>query len=660
MIKVPIPWNSIDPKEPSYSANQKFCAMDLARSGLTIADMPIFIESFVVVANQFVHGVATAATNAFNYYTIPYYYGNGDPVVDANGHAKMYRKRTTDGERRYLSPSRDLAGELVTMPYFCPLRLSAGHKNGRYVIVEGEKKYAKLLKEEHLYGCAIGGKDMWREGNNLHPLLVADILDYAAEEVLIVPDGDWHRQDIFASYSMLVFKLRERFDGTRILVADISGIRTVDGDRLGIDDYLHAGHSWADVNIVDLEHELLLPPNVLIERYGLEVDENRQGIQTIRQNHSNVEKLLRQHPLFNKDLFWFDADNNTPVFRGEGQNWLVNATIALQRYCRMSKLAIDAVKWAGSAIYDTRIRSIRKEWMRSLKWDGTDHIGPLFAECVETDRDPEPYRKEAAKRLMLQMVARCLNPGCKADTMIILVSPQGRHKSMFWEELSYGSFATLGSDVSAKDTQMLIHSKFMVVIGELDWMNRAEDSKVKRFITETQDTYRPPYRHGVITQLRKCVFVGDSNNVGILRDKQNRRFMPLMVSNINMDWLRTHREQLYAQAVAMYDSGEKWWSEDENEWEEAKQIFQEGVPFAKEVESAMEACRKAGTAHRIPDKHKNKHVAGKEGFEIEDLAVYLSQHRLTPKAIGGILGRMGYDVHRVKISGEKQRNIWVK
>ena len=659
MIKIPLPWNATDPlNEPSFEANKKFMSEDLARSGLTIGDMPVFAEPLALVSNQFTRGVPVTERTTFQYYTIPYYYGNGEPVYDKQGHAKMYRQRTTNPANRYISPKRDVAGELVTMPYFNPLRTEIGHKNGLYVIVEGEKKYSKLMKEEGLYGCAIGGKDMWREAGHIHPLLLEDLMGYAPEEIRIVPDGDWQRQDIFVSYSMLIFKLRERFNAIRISIADISGHRTLDGDRMGIDDYLVAGKAWVDVSVIDPEHELLLSVNEFIDLYSLETDERANGSRVIRQNVSNVEKVLRAHPLFNEEVFWFNADENCPSFREDIHNWMVNITIALQRYCHLTKIPVDMVKWASPSIYDDRIRSPRREWMRNLKWDGVDHIGMLMKDCVQTDRDPEPYRYEAGKRLMLQMVARCLSPGCKADTMIILVSSQGKHKSMFWEELSLGSFATLGSDVSAKDTQMLVNSKYVIVLGELDWMNKAEDSKVKRFITETQDTYRPPYRHNNITQMRKCVFVGDSNNVAILRDKQNRRFMPLMVSYIDMDWLREHLDQLYAQAVVMYDAGEQWWSEDESEWDEAKEIFQEGVPYETEIERAIEQVRASGKTYRIPASHKNPLVAGKEGFEIGDVCQWLSQYRLVPRTVGPILGRLGYELHRVLV--DKQRSLWVR
>jgi predicted P-loop ATPase len=96
-------------------------------------------------------------------------------------------------------------------------------------------------------------------------------------------------------------------------------------------------------------------------------------------------------------------------------------------------------------------------------------------------------------------------------------------------------------------------------MSELSAMNRSEVEAVKSFLTRRVDRYRPAYGRHVVTQPRRCVFLGSTNETHYLKDTTgNRRFWPVTVGEVQLDYLRRDRDQLFAEAVTAYHAGEPW------------------------------------------------------------------------------------------------------
>ena len=84
---------------------------------------------------------------------------------------------------------------------------------------------------------------------------------------------------------------------------------------------------------------------------------------------------------------------------------------------------------------------------------------------------------------------------------------------------------------------------------------------LRRRSKQCVDTYRPPYGRLDVTVPRTSVIVGTTNRAEFLDDETgNRRWWPVRVgAAIDVDKLQAWRDQLWAEAVAAYRTGEPWW-----------------------------------------------------------------------------------------------------
>jgi putative DNA primase/helicase len=100
-------------------------------------------------------------------------------------------------------------------------------------------------------------------------------------------------------------------------------------------------------------------------------------------------------------------------------------------------------------------------------------------------------------------------------------------------------------------------------LAELDQHTTKGDvAKTKAFMSRMTDRFRPPYGKHSIPQPRQCGFGCTTNSREYLPDETgNRRWWPLVCTGVDLDQLDLDRDQLFGEAVALYQAGEAWWLE---------------------------------------------------------------------------------------------------
>jgi len=154
--------------------------------------------------------------------------------------------------------------------------------------------------------------------------------------------------------------------------------------------------------------------------------------------------------------------------------------------------------------------------------------------------------------------------------MLVTDGPQGIGKSTLFKILAGEEFYsdTLSlTDMDDKSGAEKLQGFWIVEIGELAGMKKADIEKVKAFLSTADDKYRPSYGKTVESHPRQCIIIGTVNGErGYLRDiTGNRRFWIVKVHQEEqaVNWTITpeERDQIWAEAKYLYEHGEKLYLE---------------------------------------------------------------------------------------------------
>jgi predicted P-loop ATPase len=243
---------------------------------------------------------------------------------------------------------------------------------------------------------------------------------------------------------------------------------------------------------------------------------------------------------------WADSDDTRAAI------WMQQSGIEVGR---------ELVGAAVQAIADENPVHPLRNWLRSLRWDGEPRVDKWLVEYLGAAASD--YVLSVGRMWLISAVARVMKPGCKADHMLVLEARQGAGKSRALRILAGDEyFCDSMPDLRQKDAQLQTFGTWIIEWAELDAMSRAETTAIKDFLTRQAEKLRRPYGHHTEDVPRQCVFAGTTNTRDYLRDETgNRRFWPVSCGRIDCEALARDREQLWAEAVALFDDGATWWPE---------------------------------------------------------------------------------------------------
>jgi len=206
-----------------------------------------------------------------------------------------------------------------------------------------------------------------------------------------------------------------------------------------------------------------------------------------------------------------------------------------------------------------------RDYLRSLQHDGEARLG-LWLHRVFGAQGSDDYLAAVGTKFLIGAVARVMRPGCKMDNMLILEGDQGKGKSTALSVLFGDWFSDAPLRLGDKDAYQLLQGVWGYELAELDALNKAESTEAKAFLSRQHDRFRPPYGVSPQTFPRQTVALGTTNQDEYLKDYSgNRRYWPVRCQKVDLEWLKAHRDQLWAEALARFEAGEPWWVATEEE-----------------------------------------------------------------------------------------------
>ena len=221
----------------------------------------------------------------------------------------------------------------------------------------------------------------------------------------------------------------------------------------------------------------------------------------------------------------------------------------------------DAMANAMRLVSRERTEHQVRDYLEGLTWDGVARVDRLLVDFMACDPSQGWLYGQYSRRWMISAVARIFQPGCKVDTMLILKGRQGAMKSSAFAALGGRWFGDSPIPIGTDDAPQALQGVWIQEIPELDSMRRKEVTEIKAFLAKQFDRYRVRYDRLWTTRQRQVVIVGTTNEDTFLSDSTGSRryWVADVVGQIDPERIRRERDQLWAEAVALYRSGEQWW-----------------------------------------------------------------------------------------------------
>jgi predicted P-loop ATPase len=379
-------------------------------------------------------------------------------------------------------------------------------------------------------------------------------------------------------------------------------------------------------------------------------------------------------------LFYLDTSSNQILFSRD-QPWpcgseraltdasILELTAWLQHPRHYNVLARDDL--VMKAVAATAARDARhpiRDYLLGLVWDGVPRVERMFVSLFGAE--DRTYNRQAALCFMISAVARALwvdpkqpDIGAKVDFMLVLEDKQGKQKTTAMETL-FGAnwFVETMESPSSNEFYQLLRGCWGVEIAEMDSFSKADVTRVKGAITRRMDKYRAPYERAPRSWRRECVFVGTTNESEYLRDPTGgRRFLPVRIlpeGEIQIARLREARDQLWAEAVALFHQGTPWWVLPDEAEEEQEARF---------MEDSWEGRIRLWLAGKMPPKDPEKPRPYPERYRYgSDEVAWTTTDELLLYAIGMEVAKhdrpaqMRIAAIMKRVGWEHKRREWVK
>lgn len=291
---------------------------------------------------------------------------------------------------------------------------------------------------------------------------------------------------------------------------------------------------------------------------------------TIIPNYHNIELILN-NDLYFKDKFGYNELSKRFYALGDlpwrkVHTWDAELNDNDDVYIR-SYLDRKYSITGKDKIFDATVKACQKhsfhpikEFLEKLEWDGKARVDTLLIDYFGAK--DSAYVRAVTRKTLLAAIARIYTPGCKFDTMLVIMGGQGCGKSTFVRKLAVNWYTDSIKDIKTKDALEGLQGVWLVEFSELTAMKKSDAETIKSFLSGTTDRFRKAYGRRTENYPRQCIFIATTNESAFLRDKTgNRRYWIVSgdlkgknKKSVFKDLTENEVEQIWAEAKYMYNN----------------------------------------------------------------------------------------------------------
>ncbi len=289
----------------------------------------------------------------------------------------------------------------------------------------------------------------------------------------------------------------------------------------------------------------------------------------LKNNLHNITLILQNDPqlqniVFNQQLDGMEIKGDVP-WKHPSKYWRDADDAQLISYVdsHYGTFSQRNYQIAVTKVADDRSYHPIREYLAALpEWDSVPRVDALLIDYLGAEDNS--YVRAVTRKTLCAAVRRVQEPGVKFDTMLVLNGYQGIGKSTLISRLAGEWFSdSLNlSDTKDKTAAEKLQGYWILEIGELAGLRKAEVETLRSFLSRQNDIYRAAFGRRATPHPRQCIFFGTTNaESGYLRDTTgNRRFWPVKTpgGGIKHSWELTTEDicQIWAEVQVLVKDGE--------------------------------------------------------------------------------------------------------
>ncbi len=293
--------------------------------------------------------------------------------------------------------------------------------------------------------------------------------------------------------------------------------------------------------------------------------DSKGAVAGTKNSEANLLLILANDPEFRNRIRWNVLKNKIETPDGFlSKQPPESLDVPLAAWLQSSVYHCDtSAALAGSCLAHTALANpfdpVRQFLNALPEWDGVPRCDGLLLDYANAEGNPD-WIRVVTRKFFIAAVARVMEPGCQVDSTLVLQGAQGGGKTSFVRVMGAGYHVETSLDLHNKDAVMTAAQNWLVELGELASLRKADVESVRNFLTRKEDQIRLPYGRTVQTMPRRCIFIGTTNSRQPLTDPEgSRRFWVVSVGRVDTVGLARIRDQAWAEALHLYKTGSQWW-----------------------------------------------------------------------------------------------------